>query len=66
MTKVRCTLRVDCQRAYVAYDLERIYAPVASKKTIRLLFSMAAANKLILDGSDVSNAYLHGKLDLLI
>ncbi len=64
--KARCCLRGDRQLAYADYDPLNVYAPVASHDSIRLLLSMAANQDLLLEGADVSNAYLYGDLDVPI
>lgn len=38
--------------------------PVASHKEIRLLLAIASSEILIVEGGDVSNAYLYGKIDI--
>lgn len=64
--KARCNLRGDKQIAYDSFDPEGIYAPVAAHETIRMLLAVAAALGLRVEGSDVSNAYLYGLLDIPI
>ena len=44
----------------------KLYAPVAAHESIRMLLSIAASLGLILEGGDVSNAYLNGWLDVPI
>lgn len=61
--KARCCLRGDKQRPFFDLDPYVVYAPVARHETIRLLIAKVAAQNLILEGADVSNAYLYGDLD---
>lgn len=61
--KARCNLRGDLQEAYHDFDPEGIYAPVAAHESIRMLMAIAAQLGLILEGGDVSNAYLYGSMD---
>lgn len=63
LQKARCCLIVDQQLEYIDYNL---YAPVASHYAIRLLICIAASEGLVLEGADVSNAYLYGDIDLPI
>lgn len=62
----RCRLRSDRQLAYVDYDPINVYASVASHESIRMLFSLAANEELLMEGADISNAYLFGELDVPI
>lgn len=39
------------------------YAPVASHEAIRIIIAYVASNDLIVEGRDVANAYLYGKID---
>lgn len=39
------------------------YAPVARQETIRMFLTFAAEQDLMIEGADVSNAYLYGALD---
>ncbi len=66
MAKARCCLRGDRQQAYVDYDSTNIYVFVASHHSFRMLLEIAAAQNLMLDGVDISNAYLYGDLDIPI
>jgi len=64
--KARCCLRGDKQTPFVDFNPDNTYAPVAAHETIRLLISYAASHNLILEGADISNAYLYGKMDIPI
>ena len=66
LKKARCCLRGDKQKPFVDYDADTIYAPLASHETLRLLLACTASQGLILEGADVANAYLYGKLDVTI
>ena len=48
------------------FDPEELYAPVAAHESIRMLIALAALLDLILEGGDISNAYLNGWLDVPI
>lgn len=61
--KARCCLRGDKQVAYRDFDPENLYAPVARHESIRMLLALVAAQNLVLEGADVSNAYLYGDID---
>jgi len=61
--KARCCVRGDLQDPAVDFDPSSLYAPVASHESIRLLFAIAARDNLIVEGGDVANAYLYGKID---
>lgn len=61
--KARCCVRGDYQLAYFDFDPFTTYAPVASHEGIRILLAYAAARRLIVEGGDVSNAYLFGDID---
>jgi len=41
-------------------------SPVASHDAIRMLIAIAAGDNLVLEGADVSNAYLYGDIDIPI
>lgn len=64
--KARCCIRGDFQNPGIDFDPSNIYAPVASHEAIRTLLAIAAANGLIVEGGDVSNAYLYGDIDVPI
>lgn len=64
--KARCVVRGDKQTAYVNFDPNNVYAPVACHEAIRILFAYAAAFDLQIEGADISNAYLYGKIDIPI
>ena len=64
--KARCCLRRDRQQAYINYDPTNVYAPVASHDSIRMLQAITAAQKLIIEGADISNAYLYRDLNVAI
>jgi len=66
MEKARCCLRGDRQLAHFDYDPSKTYAPVASHDAIRMLIAIAAGDNLIIEGADVSNAYLYGDMDIPI
>ena len=64
--KARCVIRGDKQTAYVDFDPNNVYAPVVCHEAIRILFAYAAAYDLQMEGADISNAHLYGKLDIPI
>ena len=66
LRKARCCVRGDPQQPFTDYDPENTYAPVAAHETLRILFSFAASQDLHVEGADISNAYLYGKLDITI
>lgn len=61
--KARCCLRGDKQVVYQDFDPHNLYAPVVRHETIRMFLAKVAAQDLILEGADVSNAYLYGDID---
>ena len=66
MEKARCCVHGDQNVAYIDYDPENIYAPVAGHDSIRMLIATAASNVNLIEVADISNAYLYGKLDIPI
>lgn len=60
--KVRCCLRGDKQLIFRDFDSTNSYAPVVRHETIRMFIEKAAAQNLTVEGADVSNAYLYGKI----
>lgn len=52
------------QHPGVDFDPGRLYAPVASHEANRIILPIAAAEGLLVEGGDVSNAYLNGKVDI--
>jgi len=66
LCKARCVARGDLQEPYVDFDPENLYAPVATHESIRLVIAFAASQDLLLEGGDISNAYLYGDLDITI
>ena len=64
--KAPCCLRGDRQQAYVDYDPTNVHAPIASNGSIRMVLAIAAAQNLILEGPDITNAYLYGDIDVHI
>ena len=63
LPKARCVARGDLQEAYVDFDPDTLYAPVAAHASIRLILAYAASQNLIIEGGDISNAYLYGEID---
>lgn len=61
--KARCGVGSDHQIAEVDYYPFRTYAPVICHEAVRILLSHAAANDLIVEGGDVSNAHLYRNMD---
>lgn len=51
---------------YLDFDPDNKYAPNATQKTLCILIAFAAGLNLQLEGADVSNAYLYGKMDVPI
>lgn len=66
LCKARCVARGDQQEAGLDFNPETLYAPVAAHESIRLILAFAASTNLILEGGDISNAYLYGNLDVPI
>ena len=66
LPKARCVARGDLQEAYVDFDPDTLYAPVAAHASIRLILAYAASKNLIIEGGDISNAYLYGEIDKTI
>lgn len=64
--KEKCTLRGDLQESFQDYDPENVYALVAAHETIRMLFSIETGKYIILEGFDISKAYLDGYMDVRI
>ena len=64
--KARCCIRGDKQQANIDFDPSNVYAPVASHEAIRILLAFAAGEGLILEGADISDAYLYGNIDVPI
>jgi len=64
--KARCCLRGERQKAFVDFDPESTYAPVASHESLRMLMHYAASENLLPEGADISNAYLYGNVDVPI
>ena len=64
--KARCVVRRDLQSPVVDYDPGHLYGPVASHEAIRIILAIAAAEGLLVEGGDVFNAYLYGKMDIPI
>lgn len=63
LRKARCFLRCDKQETYIYFDPYSLYAPAAHQETIRVLLEKVGAQVLIIEGGDVSNAYIYGDLD---
>lgn len=61
--KASCSVRGDRQTPFMDFDPEITYAPVATHETLRVLIAFAAAQNLEIEGADISNAYLYGKMD---
>ena len=66
LPKARCVARGDLQEAYIDFDPTNLYAPVAAHESLRLILAYAASTNLILEGGDISNAYLYGSMDKTI
>lgn len=64
--KARCVVRGDKQETFIDFNPDEICAPVASHEAIRLILAYAASENLLLEGADISNAYLYGNLDVPI
>lgn len=63
LPKVRFLVREDLQRPYLEFDPDNLYSIVACLETIRIAIAKAAAQGLILETMDISNAYLYGDLE---
>lgn len=57
------SIRGDYPSVSIDYDPYRAYTPVASHESIRILLSPAVARQYIVEGGDVSVAYLYRKVD---
>ncbi len=64
MSKARCCARGDLQEQDIDFNPDTLYAPLASHESIRLILAFAASSSLTLEGGDLANAYLYGKLDI--
>lgn len=63
LNKSRCIVRGDLQNPEINYNPHGLYAPVASHDSLRMLLNIAITEHLIVEGGDVSNAYLYGDID---
>ena len=54
------------QAATIDYDPYDTSAPVARHEAVRILLAMAASENLIVEGGDISNAYLYRDINLTI
>ena len=66
LPKARCVARGDLQEAYIDFNPDALYAPVAAHESIRIILAYAASHNLIVEGGDISNAYLYGEIDTTI
>lgn len=64
--KARCVAGGDIQEPGVDFDPDSLYAPVAFLETIRTLLAIAAEHGLLVEGYDLSHAFLHGKIDMQV
>ena len=64
--KARCFVRGDLQFPLRDYNPDDVYAPVASHEAIRIMFSLAASEGLVVEGGDFCNAYLYGDINIPI
>ena len=62
--KARCCGCGDQQKRFTDYNPDITYAPVATHETLRILLALSDSHNLELEGADISNAYLYGKLDI--
>lgn len=60
--KVRISLRGDLMEPYKHYDPEKIATYALDKTTARAMFSIAAAQNLLLHHIDIESAFLHERL----
>ena len=66
LEKARCCLRGDLQKPYIDFNPEALYAPVAHESIRVLIACSAGERRTFIEGSDIDNAYLYGKLDIPI
>ena len=67
LEKARCCLRGDRQKPDIDFNPEALYAPVATHESIRVQIACSAGErKTFIEGADIDNAYLYGKLDIPI
>ena len=66
LPKARCVARGDLQEAYIDLDPTNLFAPVAAHESLRLILAYAASTNLVLEGGDISKAYLYGSMDKTI
>ena len=66
LEKSRCCICGNRQTPELDFDPHTVYAPVASHEAVRILLAVAASNDLIVEGGDISNAYLYGDIDVTI
>lgn len=69
--KARYVIRGDKQESYVDFNHDNLYAPVAAQKRLPALFAFAESTEdivetadIFVEGEDVTNAYIFGKLDI--
>lgn len=48
---------------YDEFDPDTLYAPVGTHESLRMIYPLAARRSLILEGADISNAYLNSRID---
>lgn len=54
----------DKQHEYIDYEPDKMYGPLDTNETIRMMLSLTAGEDLNTEGVDVDNAYLYAKLDI--
>lgn len=64
--KARFCVHEDLQNPSSNYNSNSLYAPVASRESIRVMFALVTASGLVVQEGNVSNAYLYGNLDFPI
>ena len=66
LRKAQCCVRGDQQKPFTDYDPDKTYAPVAAHDTLGIILAFAGIQNLELEGADISNAYLYGRLDIIV
>lgn len=61
--KSQCIVRGDLLNTEVNYEPYGLYSLVASHEEMITLLAVAAAEDLLIEGGDVSNAYLYSAID---
>lgn len=61
--KARCVLRGDLQVPYEDFEPDKLYEPVGTHESFRMILSFYVRNIIVLEGADVSHTYLNSRLN---